>query len=51
MVDAAEVTKKDVVLEVGPGKGILTGELARRAKKVISIEKDPRLEDYLKETF
>jgi len=34
------LTEADTVLEVGPGKGILTRELAARAGKVVAIEKD-----------
>ncbi|MEK7576446.1 MAG: 16S rRNA (adenine(1518)-N(6)/adenine(1519)-N(6))-dimethyltransferase RsmA [Patescibacteria group bacterium] len=51
MVTASFVTKKDVIVEVGPGKGILTHELAKHAKKVIAIEKDPRFIQPLKEMF
>lgn len=40
IVGAAEIGPKDIVLEIGPGKGILTEELLKRAKKVIAIEKD-----------
>ena len=43
MADAAELTKEDSVLEIGPGTGTLTKVLADRAKKVISVEKDPEL--------
>jgi len=49
IVDAAELSKKDVVLEVGPGIGNLTIELAKRAKKVIAVEKDKRMVEILKE--
>ena len=37
---AADLTEQDNVLEVGPGFGILTQELVKRAKRVIAIEKD-----------
>ena len=37
------LTKDDVVLEVGPGIGTLTIELAKIAKKVIAIEQDPNI--------
>jgi 16S rRNA (adenine1518-N6/adenine1519-N6)-dimethyltransferase len=43
IIKAAELKKNDVVLEIGPGFGILTKELAKRVKKVIAIEKDERL--------
>ncbi|MDE1869483.1 MAG: ribosomal RNA small subunit methyltransferase A [Candidatus Micrarchaeota archaeon] len=36
-----------IVLEIGPGYGILTGELCRHAKKVIAIEKDANLYKFL----
>ena len=43
LVRAAEISKKDVVLEVGPGLGSLTEILAEHAGKVIAIEKDREL--------
>src|SRR3989344_5067319 len=51
MADAAELTKRDVVLEIGPGLGSLTEILAERAKKVIAVEKDADLIPFLKEKF
>jgi 16S rRNA (adenine1518-N6/adenine1519-N6)-dimethyltransferase len=39
------------VLEVGPGVGCLTAALARRAKRVVSIELDERLRPVLAETL
>jgi 16S rRNA (adenine1518-N6/adenine1519-N6)-dimethyltransferase len=47
LVDIAEVTAKDVVLEVGPGLGFLTAELSPRAKKVVAIETDKVFAPYL----
>jgi len=43
----AGVTKNDVILEIGPGKGIITCVLAEKAKQVIAIEIDTHLVDYL----
>jgi 16S rRNA (adenine1518-N6/adenine1519-N6)-dimethyltransferase len=43
IIDAAELTRGDTVIEVGPGLGILTAELARRAGWVIAIELDDKL--------
>ncbi len=51
IISAAELSKKDTVLEVGPGKGILTEELIRYAGCVIAVEKDKRLFELLKEKF
>ncbi len=42
IVDAAEVTKEDAVLEIGPGIGNLTKLLCERAGFLLSIEKDPK---------
>ena len=39
------------VLEIGPGIGVLTAELAKRAKRVVSIELDTRLLPVLEETL
>jgi len=41
--------KNDIVLEVGPGLGTLTQELAKKAKKVIAVEKDKQMAEALKE--
>ncbi len=43
IVDYADITKKDTVLEIGTGKGILLPFLCHAAKKVISIETDREL--------
>lgn len=51
MVECSNVSKDDTVLEIGPGKGILTKTLLEKAKRVIAIEKDPKLVLHLKEIF
>ncbi|MBI5181529.1 MAG: 16S rRNA (adenine(1518)-N(6)/adenine(1519)-N(6))-dimethyltransferase RsmA [Nitrospirae bacterium] len=51
IVDAANISKDDIVVEIGPGNGILTALLAEKAKKVIAIEIDERLIDKLREEF
>jgi 16S rRNA (adenine1518-N6/adenine1519-N6)-dimethyltransferase len=51
VVLAADLSPSDIVLEIGPGIGNLTQELAKRAKKVIAVEKDPRMIDILRETL
>ena len=43
----AEISSDDVILEVGPGKGILTKLLAEKAKKVIAVEIDKDFVEYL----
>jgi len=49
IVEAAELSKNDTVLEVGPGIGNLTIELAKKVKKIIAVEKDKRMVEILKE--
>jgi len=46
-VENSKITKDDIVLEIGPGKGVLTNLLAEKAKKVIAIEIDKKLVDNL----
>ena len=43
IIDFANITKKDVILEIGAGIGTLTIELARKAQKVIAIEQDKKI--------
>lgn len=43
LIAAAKLTKKDIVLEIGPGTGVLTRPLAAAAGEVIAVEKDERL--------
>src|SRR5207344_2893503 len=51
IVDAAELSKCDKVLEVGPGLGPLTELLLEKAGEVLAIEKDGRLVDVLNTRF
>ncbi len=46
-IEFANISDHDVVLEIGPGLGILTLELSKHARKVIAIEKDRKLGEYL----
>jgi len=50
IISAAKLTLHDTVLEVGPGIGTLTAELAKTAGKVVAVEKDARMVEILKET-
>ena len=43
LLDVSSIESGDIVYEIGPGRGMLTTELARIARKVIAIEKDPNL--------
>lgn len=50
-VEYAKITKEDVVLEIGPGKGVITRLLAEKANQVIAIEIDKQLVNKLKTTL
>jgi 16S rRNA (adenine1518-N6/adenine1519-N6)-dimethyltransferase len=51
IVDFAELTENSGAIEIGPGIGALTEQLAKRAKKVVAFEIDQRLLPILKETL
>ena len=51
IVDAAGVTKDDLVLEIGPGIGTLTQYLCESARKVIAVEIDRNLIPILQDTL
>lgn len=51
IVAAVPLTGDEVVVEIGPGAGALTGLLAQRARKVVAIEFDEGLADLLAEDF
>ncbi|MBR6620100.1 MAG: 16S rRNA (adenine(1518)-N(6)/adenine(1519)-N(6))-dimethyltransferase RsmA [Clostridia bacterium] len=51
MAEACGADENTGIIEVGPGIGVLTAELAKRAKKVVSIELDTRLLPVLNETL
>ena len=53
IIDATEITDEDLVIEIGPGIGVLTAEACQKAKRVVAVEIDrnliPILEDTLSE--
>lgn len=51
IVEAAELCRSDFALEIGPGKGALTGLLLERAGKVVAVEIDPELCSILRQRF
>ena len=51
IIEAADLSPDDVVLEVGPGRGFLTRALAERAGRVVAVEMDENLADRLAEKF
>jgi len=48
IIGSADLSTKDTVLEIGPGLGILTAELAEKTKRVIAVEKDKKMCEILK---
>ncbi len=50
-VERAGLSERDTVLEIGPGLGVLTDALSKRAGKVYAIEKDPRLVEILRKEY
>ena len=51
MVEAGGIISEDIVLEIGPGQGVLTEKLLETGAKVMAVEKDDRLIEYLNEKF
>lgn len=51
IIEGAGITEDDLVIEIGPGIGVLTAEAAKAAAKVIAIEIDERLMPVLQETL
>lgn len=51
IVDSAEISKQDLVIEIGPGLGTLTSRLLEQAGKVIAVELDERMIKILKDRF
>lgn len=51
MAEACGAESETGVLEIGPGLGVLTVQLAKRAKKVVAVELDKRLLPVLQETL
>lgn len=51
IVQSAEVNKQDIVVEIGPGLGVLTRKISRQAGLVLAIEVDQKLLPILNETL
>lgn len=51
IIGSAEIGPDDLVIEIGPGIGVITREAAETAKKVIAVEIDKNLIPILKETL
>lgn len=51
ITEAAELTREDIIMEIGPGLGVLTRELVAKAGWVIAVELDKKLAAILHETL
>lgn len=51
LLSKSNLTNEDTVIEIGPGKGIITEELSKRCGQVIAIEYDKELTHMLKKNF
>ncbi|PSO45675.1 MAG: ribosomal RNA small subunit methyltransferase A [Parcubacteria group bacterium SW_6_46_9] len=51
ILDAGEIVASDTILEIGPGNGVLTENLLKKAGRVIAVEKDPKLAEKLQTDF
>ena len=51
IIEALPLQGDELVVEVGPGTGAMTGGLAERARRVVAVEVDRRLADDLEERF
>ncbi|MFA5069832.1 MAG: 16S rRNA (adenine(1518)-N(6)/adenine(1519)-N(6))-dimethyltransferase RsmA [Patescibacteria group bacterium] len=49
ILDESDLSKDDIILEIGPGLGFLTEMIATRAKKLVAVELDRRLAGFLKD--
>ncbi|MEK7103861.1 MAG: 16S rRNA (adenine(1518)-N(6)/adenine(1519)-N(6))-dimethyltransferase RsmA [Patescibacteria group bacterium] len=51
IIETANINPQDTILEIGPGLGVLTFELAKKASKVIAIEKDRKMAEILQKNL
>src|SRR5881398_99756 len=51
IVEQAQISRDDFVLEIGPGLGALTSEILKRGPRLLALEKDARLANFLREKF
>src|SRR2546430_14237439 len=49
IVEQPQISRDDFVLEIGPGLGALTSEILKRGARLLALEKDVRLADFLRE--
>jgi 23S rRNA (adenine-N6)-dimethyltransferase len=51
LIERCQIGPEDIVYEIGPGRGVITEQLALLCKRVVAIEKDPALAAILRQRF
>ena len=51
LIGHSNIKKRDLVIEIGAGSGVITSALARRCKKVITVEKDSETAERLQKNL
>jgi len=51
LLDRSDIAADDLVIEIGPGRGVITERLAARCRQVLAVEKDPLLVEELRARF
>ena len=51
IIDSSDLSKEDLVIEIGPGLGVLTNQLLQKAYKVIAIEIDEKMVEVISDRF
>lgn len=51
IIEAGQIKKDETILEIGPGRGVLTRALLQKSSRIIAVEKDSRLMPFLQEKF
>ena len=51
LIGHSNIKKRDLVVEIGAGSGVITTALAKKAARVIAVESDPKTADKLRENL
>src|SRR5215208_2505451 len=51
LLDRSGISTDDLVIEIGPGRGVITERLAARCRQVLAVEQDPNLAEELRVQF
>ena len=51
IINSSRISKEDLIIEIGPGLGVLTNRLLQEAKYIIAVELDKRMVNILQDRF